>query len=163
MRSEEETARRVGAEPAPARWACRYLPLGLVMLAAGCSSPADTDHAEVSGRVLFKGEPLPGGRVTFVSVVGGFANAATIDENGYYKIKAPIGDVQISVDNRMLHPQYSHAPAQSEGMKKKSGAAQVLIQGHFVTIPSKYYHTDQSGLTYKVVSGAQTHDIPLPE
>ncbi|HBI46455.1 MAG TPA: hypothetical protein DDY78_26920 [Planctomycetales bacterium] len=63
------------------------------------------EHADVSGKVLFQGKPLPGGQVTFVVVKGGFASSGPIGENGNYQIKSPVGDVEISVDNRMLQQQ----------------------------------------------------------
>jgi hypothetical protein len=153
-------ASQPGAERPAVRRACRqYGAFCLLVLAAGCSGTS-VDHAEVSGRVLFNGEPLPGGRVTFVATNGGFAITVNFDENGNYKIKAPVGDVQIGVDNRMLSPRFAHPPVTSEGMKKRSGAANP-VTGTYVPIPTKYHHPDQSGLVYKVVKGAQTYDIPL--
>jgi hypothetical protein len=130
------------------------------VLAAGCGGTS-TDHAEVSGRVLFNGEPLSGGRVTFAATKGGFATTANIDENGNYKIKAPIGDVQIGVDNRMLNPRAINAPLPTGEKLKKSGGTPNPVKGTYVAIPSKYYIPAESGLAYKVVKGAQTYDIPL--
>jgi hypothetical protein len=132
-----------------------------VLAAAGCGGSA-TEHAEVSGRVLYKGEPVTGGRVTFVATKGGFAATANIDENGNYKIKAPVGDVQIGVDNSMLNPRTTTAPApKGEKLKKFGGGTAEGVKGTFVPFPRKYYHPDESGLVYTVVKGAQTHDIPL--
>jgi hypothetical protein len=109
--------------------------------------------------VLFKGEPLPGGRVTFVATQGAFANTATIDENGNYKINAPVGEVQIAVDNRMLSPRMARAPTPA----KSGGETLNPVKGTFVPIPRKYFEPDQSGLVYMVRKGEQTHDIPLEE
>jgi hypothetical protein len=97
---------------------------------------------EVSGRVLYNGKPLPGGRVTFVTA-DGFASTAVIDETGNYTIKSRVGEVGIGVDNRMLR---------ERGNK---------IKGRFVQIPAKYSTPDTSGLKYKVKKGHQTHDIEL--
>ncbi|QJW96441.1 hypothetical protein FTUN_3998 [Frigoriglobus tundricola] len=64
--------------------------------------PRSVDHAEVSGKVLLQGKPVPGGQVSFVAVNGGFAASGNIDENGIYQIKAPVGEVKITVTNSML-------------------------------------------------------------
>src|SRR5260370_1315116 len=82
--------------------ACRaHLLLCLLVLTAGCSGgTGSVERAEVTGKVLFKGQPLPGGRVTFVTVQGGFAHGGTIDERGNYTLSAPVGEVRIAVDNR---------------------------------------------------------------
>src|SRR5262245_6931507 len=79
------------------------LSICLLVLTTGCNTPRSAEMAEVSGRVLYHGEPLPGGRVTFVSKGGQtFSGSGNIDEKGNYKVEAPVGDVTVSVDNRML-------------------------------------------------------------
>jgi hypothetical protein len=140
------------------------LPVWLLVLAAGCGHHArSTDFAPVSGKVLYKGKPLPGGRITFVTVKDGFATSANIHEDGQYKLDSPVGEVQISVDNSMLLHQRGQPtrPPQSEEMMKRSGGELDPIKGHYVQIPTKYTRADMSGLTYKVERGEQTHDITL--
>ena len=92
---------------------------------------------EVSGRVLYNGKPLPGGRVTFVTA-DGFASTAVIDETGNYRIKSRVGEAGIGVDNRMLQKRGNRVP------------------GRYVQIPAKYSTPDTSGLKYKVRKGQQT-------
>jgi len=152
------------------RLGCGGLSLGLLILIAGCGgNPHSVDYAEVSGKVLFQGKPLPGGRVSFVAVKGGFPASGIINEDGTYQIKAPIGEVQIGVDNSMLRPQsqgkggsgtrpkeMSHpkAPDATEGKGQP-------VKGTWVNIPLQYADPGTSGLTYTVKSGSQTHDIEL--
>src|SRR5947209_7629005 len=83
-----------------------FLSLGLLILAAGCGGPKKSvDMTEVSGKVLFQDQPLPGGRITFISKeASGFVGSGNIDENGNYKIQAPVGEVKVTVDNQMLAP-----------------------------------------------------------
>jgi hypothetical protein len=150
----------------PARLACLLcLPVGLLVLAAGCGKKEAYDTAEVTGRVLFNGEPLPGGRVTFVAVKGGTAVPGTIDEKGNYKVQAPVGEVQISVDNSGLDPlkggrmgSRSLPPLKRPGQKEPE-----TLKGTYVPIPNKYYDPTKSGLTYTVKSESQKHDIELKE
>src|SRR4051794_2917593 len=80
--------------------------IGLLAWVAGCNQkPRETEHAEVSGKVLIDNKPLPGGQISFVAVKGGFAASGNIDENGNYNIKAPIGEVTIAVNNGALQTQ----------------------------------------------------------
>jgi hypothetical protein len=144
----------------------RCLALCLLMLAVGGSGCGGGGHktknietAEVSGKVLFRGKPLPGGRVTFLDS-GGAAQGGNIDENGNYKVAAPIGDVKIGVDNRALEPTRERGP-KPPVLKRPDADAPETIKGRYVEIPNKYYSPTESGLTYKVVSGAQTYDIKL--
>jgi hypothetical protein len=137
--------------------------LAAAVLCCGCGGGTrSVATAEVSGRVLYKGKPLPGGRITFVADDNAFASGGTIDENGNYKVSVPVGDTHIAVDNRSLErgrgaprggPLMGHQQPQGEGPTE--------LKGQYVPIPAKYYASDQSGLAYKVTSGAQSHDVNL--
>lgn len=141
------------------------LSLGLLILMAGCNNiRKGEEQAEVSGRVLFQGKPLPGGRVSFVAVNGGVGASETIDESGNYKIKAPIGDVKIGVDNSMLEPKrFGGGPPKSMKHPKppNSSSDAKSVKGQYVRIPREYKDPSTSGLSYTVQKGAQTHDIEL--
>src|SRR4051794_115555 len=101
--------------------------LGFLVLTAGCSNPYSVKQVEVTGKVLYKGAPLPGGRVTFAPVKrrGGVPVTANIDEQGQYKIKVPIGENQIAVDNRMLGAPQRRGPTPNKpaGLKRPGAEA----------------------------------------
>lgn len=141
------------------RAACRCVSIGLLALMAGCGNPHAPKEAEVSGKVLFQGKPLPGGKVTFTAVKGGFSAIGIIDENGAYQIKAPVGEVQISVTNRMLQPRTE--PKGLPRLGKAQGVEKQTVKGQWVQIPEQYEDASKSGLTYTVKRGSQTHDIEL--
>jgi len=133
------------------------LVLSLFVLTVGCNPTRSVKQAEVTGKVLFMGNPLPGGHLTFVTVKDSISSNTIIEPDGSYSIKAPVGDVQISVNNQMLqgggqinrsHPQ-------------KPGTEQAPIKGKYVQIPNRYSAPDRSGLKYTVKPGPQTHDIEL--
>jgi len=150
----------------------------------GCSQPQrSTEHAEVTGKVLFDNKPLPGGQISFVAVKGGFAASGKIDENGHYEIKAPIGEVTITVDNAALQVQGQAAggggakktiikgkgsgsgggappPKELPHPKEVAGEVQA-VKGKWVSIPSRYSNADTSELKYTVTPGPQTHDVNL--
>jgi hypothetical protein len=130
-----------------------------VLLAAGCNKKqAEADTAEVSGQVFYKGQPLPGGDVIF-SAKGGLTVPAPIDENGNYKIKAPVGDVRLAVDNRRL--QEVRGAREGPRLKRPGAEKPTDTKGTYVEIPPKYYSVEESGLTYTVKNESQTHDIKL--
>jgi hypothetical protein len=140
----------------------RRWPFLLLVLLAGCTRNSPYSPVEVSGKVLYKGKPVPGGTVKFVTSSGGYAAFATIDEDGSYRIKSSIGEVKIGIDNRLLRP--SPKPRGSIGGHKipEAEAPKVDSQkGHYVPLPTKYYSPDTSGLTYTVENKPQTHYIVL--
>ncbi len=143
--------------PRPAAWCC--LALGLLVLSAGCKTSArSAKSTEVTGKVTFNGNPLPGGRIVFQTVSGGFASTGDIDESGNYTINAPVGEVQISIDNTML-TQRMETPH-----PKRPGAEDAKpLKGKFVRLPARYRDITRSGLKYTVKPGPapQTHDIEL--
>jgi hypothetical protein len=148
---------------------CGCLSFGLLVLSAGCGErPRSVEHAEVKGKVLFQGKPLPGGTVSFVAVNGAFAWTGRIDENGNYEVKAPVGEVRIGVDNRMLQDRGAiqggevktlREKMEDEAPKDQSSAGR--LKGRYVPIPKSYTDPTTSGLTYTVKPGPQTHDIEL--
>jgi hypothetical protein len=143
-------------------------------LTAGCGA-----KAKLSGRVLYKNKPLPGGWVSFRLVDSRApAVSAQLDEEGRYEVTLPPGEVQIAVDNRELAstPLETRpaAPALPPGMKLPPGVSPQGAKpapasttnperppGEYVPIPPRYYDFETSGLTHRVKSGSETHDIEL--
>ncbi|CAN0264765.1 unnamed protein product, partial [Phaeothamnion confervicola] len=142
--------------------------LALLAAVAGCGGqpPRSVDHAEVTGKVLLQGKPVPGGQVSFVAVTGGFAASGNIDENGNYQIKAPVGEVKITVNNTALQGRKGAGGKGAAGPKqlphpKQSGAEEPNAKTQWVSIPSRYSNADTTDLKYTVTPGPQTHDINL--
>ncbi len=155
-----------GAGRRAGRLALGLLCLGLPVLAPACSGRIKPpEYTDVSGKVLFKGQPLPGGRVTFVTTLGGFAASGAIDEKGNYKVHAPLGDVKIGVENDYLRPgsMGRGAPSKAPRLGKRPDAEDTgpPPSGKYKPIPEKYANPERSGLTYKVVPGPNTFDIKL--
>jgi hypothetical protein len=132
--------------------------------ATGCANKGTGAPQEtvVTGKVYYKGKPLPGGRLTFVAGEGGsFSSSAVIGEDGSYTMKAPVGPVSIAVDNTMLRPSFTD---KKRPQLKPPGAPEpTKMKGRYVDIPRKYFSTELSGLKYIVTQGEQTHDIKLGE
>jgi hypothetical protein len=143
----------------------RAICLLCLLLVLGCTSkPKPPEFTEVKGTVLFQGKPLPGGRVTFVSVTGNWSGAGNIDDKGNYKLEAPVGEVKIGVDNTMLSPpsRKGPQPPAAKPMLKRPGSEEPdQFKGHYVDIPEKYHSPEESGLKHTVAKGAAPFDIRL--
>src|SRR5262249_49021134 len=59
---------------------------------------ADEVMGKVSGRVFYKGKPLPGGVVTFFPARGK-PQAATIHDDGTYSVSVPVGEARVTVSS----------------------------------------------------------------
>jgi hypothetical protein len=117
-----------------------------VLLAGGCGSKTGT----VSGKVVYKGEAVPGGFVNFIPQSGPDQRTVfpgRIDSSGNYTVSGvPVGPVKILV----LHP---------------GGPPARVTPGHDAAPPKEYptrYATEQgSDLTFTVTGGSQEHEIEL--
>jgi hypothetical protein len=148
--------------------------LFLGFLVSGCSSSKGT----VSGKVFYKGKPLPKGSVTFLLESGG-AYGSGIKADGSYTIeKVPAGKVKIIVtvpsqakdDPRMAmmkQAMKSNKLEISEEAKKdmpaefKSALEEPGSSGAPISIPKHYSDPEKSGLELIVTGGQQNHDIEL--
>ncbi len=160
------------------KWAGIAGCMGLLLLPLspmGCGGPG---QGKVSGRVLYNGVALPGGRVTFRPADPKQNSvSAELDAEGNYQAVLPVGDVKICVDNRELEPPVPLVvglpPGLPPDVKKALSAAKAAPppapkapdadrpSGRYVPIPEKYYTLETSGLQFKVQGGEQKHDIEL--
>jgi hypothetical protein len=129
------------------------------LLAGGCQRSLVGEEADVSGTVFYKGKPLPGGHIKIASPKGHIV-VAIIDPQGHYQCRAPVGEVQIAVENRMLKMKQSDQlpPPMPAGAPKPNEDS---VHGTYVPLPEKYHAFETSGLQYKVKKGPQTYDIHL--
>jgi len=128
--------------------------LCLVLLVAsvvGCGPPVGS----VTGVVSHQGKPLNSGVIRF-KTSNGEPRDSEIGVDGSYTIKqASVGLAKISV--------FVGSAGQSDAPIDPEGAIEDLApeQSAPVSIPEKYADFD-SGLTYEITSGQQSHNIELP-
>jgi len=98
----------------------------------------------VTGKVTFKGAPLPGGTVTFIPQDDkATSSSSIIQSDGTYRIvNIQAGDVKITV----------------QGPGRPSNPSDKTAE---VAIPARYQDGMKSGLSYTVKQGSQTKDIDL--
>jgi len=137
------------------------LALAVAVGVVGCGGGKGT----ISGKVTYKGAPLKGGHIAFLA-----SNKQNfmgdISEDGSYVISnVPTGPAKVSVQTSYMKQtartsrQYK-VPA--DAPKGLGGGGGPDLAKRYVAIPDKYEDPDQSGLTYTVKSGDQTHNIDLP-
>jgi hypothetical protein len=143
----------------------------VVLLAlVGCSSELPT--GDVSGTVSFKGQPIPLGRITFLADDGREAFGGITD--GQYSVpNAPTGPVRIGISSivTLATPIASAQPGRSQAARrsmrglapvgKDSDPSGKTASKPGLKIPDKYGSPKNSGLTFQVEKGTQTHDIDL--
>jgi hypothetical protein len=118
--------------------------LPLILLTAGCNSqPAMKEGcATLSGIVMYKGQPLPGGTISVISKQNEMlSGAAVIKPDGSFTIQyAPIGDAVVTVETKVL---------------------QISDPVHFVKIPDKYTDPAKSGLTAEIKADGEPVELKL--
>lgn len=133
------------------------LTAGAILALLAPPAPAEKDKpadktGTVSGKVVYQGQPLPGGTITFVPAKGKPVTVA-IDADGNYKATAvPVGAARIAVETASLKP--GRKPPKDKKIPGDQG-------GKYLRIPEKYGNPKTSGLTLEIQSGKQTHDIHL--
>src|SRR5690348_7041174 len=115
--------------------------LAPALLLAGCAG-----QGQVSGKVKYKGQPLPVGTITFYDGKNNAVSSAIAQDGSYSVEKVAAGPVKVSLV--MPLPVYMMGEKPPPGPKPP-------------TLPAKYQDQNKSGLDFKVEAGPQTHDFNL--
>ena len=76
----------------------------LFVAAAGCDSgPAEPEMADVSGTVMYDGQPIDEGSITFAPSDGGVPRAIPI-KGGKYEGEAPVGMNRVQIGSYRTEP-----------------------------------------------------------
>ncbi len=100
----------------------------------------------MSGKVNYKGKPLPAGTITFYDRANRAVSSA-VDKDGHYSVEqVAAGPVKVSVVTPM--------PIYMVGDKPPPGPPPP-------TLPAKYADREKSGLDFEVKAGTQSKDFNL--
>jgi hypothetical protein len=146
--------------------------LGLAVF-SGCSGRQGAfPTGEVSGKVTYKGTPIPLGKITFISTGGEGNFGSDIINDGAYTVKAPLGRCKIEIQMQSDENKYAVTPQQMKMIKAKMKAMKDqgmkvpdelphVTKRPTVNLPEKYKYADRSGLEFEVKDGKQTKDWDL--
>jgi hypothetical protein len=151
------------------------LVFGVVVL--GCSPSGPRANARVSGSITYKGQPVKGGVMKFVTPEGTAYNALISPDGTYAANDIPPGELIITVDTEAINPgksgpvmKGSEAAArakESRSMQKRpggpGGGGAEPPPNIYVKIPAKYANSKTSPLTLEVKPGRQVHNIELTD
>jgi hypothetical protein len=116
--------------------------LTAALLLAGCAPGL----GQVSGKVKYKGQPLPTGTITFYDQKNNPTSSAIGPDGSYSVQKVAAGPVKITVSVPMNISFMGDRPP--PGPKAPP-------------LPAKYIDPEKSGLDFEVKAGDQVHDFNL--
>lgn len=157
----------MNAEISRRRCLARLVALAAVLVLAGCG-----ENGTLTGKVTYRGQPVPKANVYFLCE-DKTSKSVKCDDLGNYTIKLPIGKAQVCVNNvdqvapammsQMIAKQQSGKDTKADieqsikTMEKEIGDG----RGGSVAVPRKYNTAESSGLIVHVAGGKQLLDIPL--
>jgi hypothetical protein len=152
--------------------------------AAGCERNNETivTFGTLYGKVTLAGQPVPGGRLIFLSKEG-MQHTARIEADGSYRQTIPVGEMQVGVDTESVKA----GLRQSKTIGKTNAFAKAMMAKSkdrksfdpkdlpqekdlpsnfagmkYVPIPEKYRNPKQSGLSVTVQQGEHEQSFDLP-
>jgi hypothetical protein len=121
------------------------LPLAILAAALASAEARPDKTGTINGKVTYKGEPLPGGTVTFHPAKGK-PIVGKLQADGSFSVKGvPVGPTRVAIETESVKPRPGAPPK----------------GGKYVAIPAKYRSHMTSGLTCEVKAGNQTFDLVL--
>jgi hypothetical protein len=152
----------------------RTLRLGLLALALGlllgCGRGSQVP-AKVSGKVTYKGQPVPAGSITFHSEDKG-SYSGTLGEGGAYEIPdLPAGTLKVTVETESVNPNKKNPTYEkgrggaidNEYQKAMQRPGQNDAGKNYVKIPAKYAKPETTDLSVTLKAGKQTQDFELKD
>jgi hypothetical protein len=157
----------------PIDWQYRTISCCLVavccLLVIGCG-PGHPETATVTGKVTFRGETVPAGKIMFYPQTGRAA-VGTIEADGTYVLTtfnpgdgAVLGKHQVTITASKV----TGGPPQPKTFKDELKLAQKKPAGAATSpkivwlVPKQYSQRNTSPLTAEVKRGVNTIDFPLP-
>jgi hypothetical protein len=144
-------------------WVRSTVRLAALVLLAGAAAGCAKSQVTVSGKVTHKGKSVTSGEVLFLSENGALTRASIGADGTYTARGVPVGPAKVGVDN----PPPTESPAPGLPPSKDASNDPEVKElkeraARYVATPKQYRDPKQSGLTYTVQPGSQTHDIDLP-
>lgn len=134
----------------------------MLSLSAGCqrSESEQPKQDVVEGFVLYGGEPVWEGRLTFLGADDRIATTMLGADGSFRVVNPPLGKVKVSVSN---HPQGLASRNVQPAVKDIAGMAQCVATPRVsVVLPKRYAEPDVSGLFVDIRPGEQRIELAIP-
>jgi hypothetical protein len=137
----------------------------LVLVALGCGYKNPNAPASVTGKVTYKGKPVPAGTVRFHSQDAGSVTCQLDVDGSYSSTDVPAKEMTVTVETESAKP--TDTPANQA--RKQSGSAppppgsEKSKPLEYVKIPEKYAKTKDTPLKTTLKPGKNTYNIELTD
>jgi hypothetical protein len=152
--------------------------LVFVVLLSGCSK--SQTPSRVSGKVTYKGQPVPAGTITFHIPEGGIFYYPLSPDGTYSGANLPATEMVVTVETESVnpkgHPQMAYGGKAAKGktgndpndymakMKERGMVPQgAIAKGEYVKIPAKYADKATSPLKVNLTKGNNVNDFELTD
>jgi hypothetical protein len=156
----------------------QHLSFWVLLLCLWLTGCGGIKYGEVTGKVVYKGKPLPGGTIHFWPEGAGAPAGATLEEDGSYKAVVPVGEVAVSIETESLATKPSPIPGmwgkgrrptgippealeQIKAQMQEQIKAQEGQRSKYVKIDGKYGKPKTSGIKTDIHTGTQEVNIEL--
>ena len=136
---------------------CLIAGLGILLLTIGCG-PSRPAMVPVSGKVLYKGQPLEGATVAFIPVGSGRPSTGTTDSEGKFTLQAfeegdgaVIGNHAVTV-SKFDKPTVKPLKNDETGITFRSKAEEIAYYNPPSLLPDRYGNEVQSPLRATVTA-----------
>lgn len=144
----------------------------LLLVLGGCGGSSAGVHAKVSGKITYKGQPIKGGKMLFVTA-DGTGYPATINSDGTYSATdLPTGEMIITVETESLKKSKGTGGASEQRYTQMQGSMKAPADRAggtpnndelYVKIPVKYATSSTSTLTFTMKSGRNVVSFDLTD
>jgi len=146
---------------------CIFLVLGIC---SGCGPKNPNAPTQVTGSVIYKGEKLKAGVITFHNPKG-IVTIPLREDGTFSAVDLPDGEVVVTVETESLNPKkakktYGGAKGKGSTAYAPTGIAPpstAMGSEHYVKIPAKYGRAAESPLKVTLGKGKQKKDFELTD
>jgi hypothetical protein len=136
-----------------------------LVVAAGCGGTPSSRSANLTGKVLYKGQPVTGGSMTLNYAESSYPVAIRAD--GTFKAaQLPAGEAIVTIDNEFLNPNkptYGGGKGPGSGLGKIPEGANQSSGGTYVKLPAKYKDKKTSDVKITLKGGNQDITVELKD
>jgi hypothetical protein len=121
----------------------------IALFAIGCGPGNKIPRYKVSGKVMYQGQPVEEGAITFENPAAGEVNSSPLGAGGAYSLEVPAGDYKVSISPPLVET------------KGTADSPPDTVPKQVNNIPKKYWVQESSGLSAQVAKDKRTFDFEM--